>query len=320
MKQIGSKNMHVGAAMRLLILSALCAWPGASQTITRIYPKTLKTNTDGSINITGTGFDLKATVSINGGTPITPTANTATTIALPVKAANIPVDGRYDMVVINPGPPAVSSNTFSFEASSTGVSGLNLVLGVGTLLSGNHTNYTVNSSTNVLQTSNIGAATPQLLTGVSFRLPIAGFSTKTHLSVRQPWDAFVSLKFAPGTTQTLNGFVFGASYRVASHLGIMAGYALSPNMEPSPGFINAAVAAVQKNPTQYPNFNASTLAANGQNAFDGFPLLQQPLPSGSSSSTNANLYAGNPLGTHYRGGLILGITIPVSVGQLLGTK
>jgi hypothetical protein len=254
------------------------------------------------------------------GSILTPSSVTGTQIAVAIPAANLASTGTFQIAVHNPSGGL--SNEVGFRVGDTGLRGVNLVLGIGSLVVGKNTNYIVNSSTNVLAGTVIGGATPQLMAGTAFRLPMGGFGTKTHHSREDPWDVFVSLKFAPGSTQTLNGFVFGLSYRIASHLSVLGGFALSPFSEPSPGFRLAAINAVKNNtnPNAYAGFTVASLTANGPSAFDGFPLLAQPLSPGSSPMTNANLYAGDPLETHYQAGLIVGISVPIALGPLLGYK
>jgi hypothetical protein len=100
-----------------------------------------------------------------------------------------------------------------------------LVLGIGSLIkASNSTDYS--NEANVLHSNNIGRATPQLLTGVSFRSKIPNFPKLGGKESWQqrPWNAFVSVKCAPNSSQTINGFVFGASYSAAKYMNILVGY------------------------------------------------------------------------------------------------
>jgi hypothetical protein len=45
---------------------------------------------------------------------------------------------------------------------------------------------------------------------------------------------------SPGSSQTLDGYVFGVSYAIVHHLQILVGYALSPVNQAIPGFQTAA--------------------------------------------------------------------------------
>jgi len=217
--------------------------------------------------------------------------------------------GDFQLIVQNVG--GARSQAANFSVTETGVPGVDLVLGIGALITGEDTSYKINSTANVLEGSFIGRTTPQLLAGVAFGIPV--LSIKNH-----PTSAFVSLKFATNTSDTLDGFVFGLSHRIASHLSVLIGLSLTPFDEPSQGFKSAAINAVQTNPSAYPGFNVAALEANSDNpgAFDCFPLLKQPLPSGTAATANANLYPGDPLERQYRAGILIGISIPLSLDSL----
>ena len=197
-----------------------------------------------------------------------------------------------------------------------------LVLGVGSLvINPNASDYTNDS--NVLHTTNLGSATPQILAGVSFRSHIPGLtrrwrdkpengprcSEKMVDNCREPWQyhpwsAFVSLKFAPSASQALNGYVIGGTYSITRFLDVLVGFGLTPVQEASPGFrVTAAqfVANQQKLGLDL-NFDPNAMLANKRNAFDGFPV------------TDANgklIYAGSPTTVHYRGGAVVGVAFPL---------
>ena len=213
-----------------------------------------------------------------------------------------------------------------------------LVLGVASLIvvSGS-TDYS--DASNVIHSNNLGKATPQFLTGVAFRshlpnffpryygcpwntnnpapndttAPKGGTNPKKKSGSacsyaepwqKRPWNAFVSIKFSPGANQTVNGFVFGASYALTKYLNALIGYSLTPINEPAPGFRVTAsqfVAAQQKT-GQDLSFSPTAMLNNSPNAFDGFPV---------TDSTGKLIYSGNPLTVHYHGGLVLGISIPI---------
>lgn len=215
------------------------------------------------------------------------------------------------------------ATTFQIAAGDQTIPGVDAVFGIGSLITGKHTDYKVNTAGNVLQGTQIGRASPQLLAGVAFQLPIPALTKKAWESSSpgfHPWHAFVSLKFSPDSTQTIVGYTFGITYRVMPHLDLLAGYALTPFQEPSPGFIRAAVQAVQSNlsssPNPYATFNGPALNNNVPGAFDGFPLQ---VPKGSNiGAVGSNLYAGEALETHYRGGFMIGVSVPVSLNGMLG--
>jgi hypothetical protein len=209
-------------------------------------------------------------------------------------------------------------------------------IGVGSTLSTVHaTDYSNNS--NILSSNQIGNSTPQYLIGVSFQIRIHGVRykqqkcpTSDYASANPtstycyPWKAFVNLKLSSESSQTLNGFTFGLSHSLTSHLDIMAGFAYSPFSEPSPGFQAAAVQVVRAeqgltNPQgvstpnpYYTQFDPVAMQKNSQNAFDGFPTqLINPM-----GIAGAAIYSGNILTTVYHPGIFLGINIPVALGSL----
>jgi len=122
---------------------------------------------------------------------------------------------------------------------------------------------------------------------------------------QRPWSGFISLKFAPNSSQTINGYVLGGSYSLTSHLDLLLGFALTPVNEPSPGLRNAAYNYViqQQKQGNDMQFNPEAMLNNSQNAFDGFSLLD---------STGKLIYAGTPLEIDYRGGVVIGVSIPLS--------
>jgi hypothetical protein len=121
---------------------------------------------------------------------------------------------------------------------------------------------------------------------------------------KRPWNAFVSVKFSPGANQTVNGFVFGASYAVTKYLNALVGFSLTPVNEPAPGFRTTAAqfVAAQQLQGQYLNFSPSAMLKNSPNAFDGFPV---------TDPTGKLIYSGNPLTVHYHGGAVFGVSIPI---------
>lgn len=213
-----------------------------------------------------------------------------------------------------------------------------LVVGIASLIvvSGS-TDYSDQS--NVIHSNNLGKATPQFLAGVAFRSHLAnvlprywgcpwnsgttdknteGASQQAQSSKpatgkacsyaepweKRPWNAFVSVKFAPGSSQTINGFVVGASYSLTKYLSALVGFALTPINEPAPGFRTTAAQFViaQQKQGQYLNFDPNAMLSNQRNAFDGFPV---------TDPTGKLIYSGNPLTVHYHGGAVFGVSIPI---------
>lgn len=180
-----------------------------------------------------------------------------------------------------------------------------LVVGIGSLISASGSTDYSNQS-NVLHSNNLGRATPQFLTGVSFRSKIPNFGKfkGDELWQKRPWNGFVSVKFSPSSSQTLDGFVFGLSYSLTKYLNAQVGYSLTPVNEPSPGFRNTAALFVeaQQKLGQDLQFDPNAMLKNSHNAFDGFPV---------TDPTGKLIYTGNPLTVHYHGGIVLGVSIPV---------
>ena len=248
------------------------------------------------------------------------------------------------------------------KAQQQDESDFGLVLGIGSLLtSPSVTDY--ENQSNVLNVAHLGKATPQYLTGVSFRTRVPSLFTRFgcpgkprqkrrqgnakgtqaangagslpaasgtpassavtdtagkqtpgcygEIWQRNPWNAFVSLKFAPGASNPINGYVLGGSFNLAHHLAFVVGFALTPVSEPSPGFRTVAAQFVQKEQQQglYMQFDPTAMLQNAKNAFDGFPLT--------NPTTGALIYPGNALATHYHGGVVIGISMPIAFSSFL---
>ncbi len=215
-----------------------------------------------------------------------------------------------------------------------------LELGIGSLLRSQTTDYTNNS--NVLAATSLGTATPQYLLGVAMRSRIPNFrglgpkagcdaadrlvkdqyssdSAKATDAAqakdcpvwrRRPWSGFLSLKFASNASESLNGYVLGGSYRAMHYMSLLLGFSLTPVNEPSYGLRNAAsqyVTAQQKLGNLL-SFDPTAMQNNAYNAFDGFSLLD---------TSGKLIYTGTPLETHYRGGVIIGVSIPINFSTFL---
>jgi hypothetical protein len=264
--------------------------------------------------------------------------------------------GAYTLTLVAAGTCTVTASqaggpggtdgktTYSAAASVTQVftinsqfPGVDVVLGIGSLITANRTSYIFNTTNNnVLQGTQIGRATPQLLAGLSFQLPMRGFkSLKAEIASGaaspankwadkyRPFHVFVSLKFSTSTNTPLIGYTFGVTYRVQKYLDFLAGYTLTEFMEPSPGFRAAAVNVVANNRNLYPTFNPGAMNNNGAGAFDGFPTqcIAGAIGCAGSTATNpatagTSLYAGAVTEQHFRGGFMIGISVPVSLNNL----
>jgi hypothetical protein len=186
-------------------------------------------------------------------------------------------------------------------------SDFSLVLGIGSLVvNSGITDY--ENQSNVLHAATLGRATPQLLTGVAFRSPFSNFHKRKSETFKaecpeqyhpaekppdtekplknkgdgvwqcRPFSGFVSLKFAPGTSQTLSGYVIGGTYAIGHHLNALVGFALTPIQESAPGFRVAASQFVRSEQTQGRdlNFNPDAMLRMPLTAF------RSPIPRVSS--------------------------------------
>jgi hypothetical protein len=210
-------------------------------------------------------------------------------------------------------------------------------IGAGTVL--NSTKFgDYNDSSNILESTHLGAGTPQYAVGLSYKLPIYGpFSRLKALECTAkayndpisdaasaycfPFKAFVSFKFTPDASQTFNGFTFGLSHSIAPHyLDLMVGVSYTAFNEVSPGFQQAAVNVVATqqaaNNPNYAQYNLTSLKADGPTAYDGFPVQLI----NASGTPGALIYSGDPLVAHYHTGLFLGVSVPVAFKTFLGSK
>src|SRR5262249_24243022 len=122
----------------------------------------------------------------------------------------------------------------------------------------------------VLSVTNLGHATPQLLTGLGFLLcdPNSESTFCKHYPAKS-LGAFVSMQFASGSDQTISGYSLGGTIGLGQHLRALVGFSLTPVNEITPGFAIAASQYVAKNQTLFPGINPSNLSAKNNNAFDG---------------------------------------------------
>ena len=186
-----------------------------------------------------------------------------------------------------------------------------VVVGAGTLLTARHADYKIIESTSTLSATSIGRKNVDLLVGGSFNLGIRHGAIPGS-DVDRPWSAFISLKFTPGSTDTINGFVFGPGYRLTKYLDVIAGIGLTPKNEPSIGLRRVAFNIVTQNPNdpRYTGFiPQDLLLLRGQAPFDGFPLRRN----------GESIYNGDPLVRHYRAGFFIGVAFPLNLrGALAG--
>jgi hypothetical protein len=275
---------------------------------------------DGTAQATGPTKPADTTKPADAATPADTTKSADATKPKPSVTADTVAQQVKDVKAIRDALNADSDLDFG------------LVIGIGSLIvvSG-MTDYSDQS--NVIHSNNIGKATPQFLAGVAFRSHLQNVlhryrgctwdpnpqeKEKTDASrskeppdcygiepwQKRPWSGFVSVKFSPSASQSVNGFVFGATYAVTKYLNALIGFSLTPINEPAPGFRIAAAQLVKREQQQglLQNFDPNAMLNNAPNAFDGFPV---------TDPTGKLIYAGNPLTVHYHGGLVLGVSIPI---------
>lgn len=250
-----------------------------------------------------------------------------------VIAANIAASGSY----------LAASQSLDITIGTATCAGCFATLGLGVSI--NYKHYSdYNDVTNILQSTNLGNASPQLLVGISYQTPWHGIlynkigckpslynqDVDGKLVYCYPWRAFINAKFSATASQTVNGFTVGTSYRIAKSLDLLMGISLNPFNEATPGFRAAAIQVTQAqqnagNPNYAP-FDLYKMQHNLRNAFDGFPtqLLQysctSTTPPTCTTTTGPLIYAGSPTGVQYLPGLFFGVVVPIQLKTLLGSK
>lgn len=209
-------------------------------------------------------------------------------------------------------------------------SGVEIQIGIGSRIGRDVSNYQVNNG--ILSQTNVGKATPQLLTGLGFQFceaPSPGGSTDHGTqtgsrsrfcsnSVGKLLGVFVSVQFGSGSNQTISGYSIGGTVKLGSHLRFMAGFSEMPIGEIAPGFAKAASAYVKKNADLFPGVSPDQLALGGnapRGTFDGIQTTAtQPV---AGAAPNAVIYyPGSVMETHYRGGFLVGISMPINIFNL----
>lgn len=218
-------------------------------------------------------------------------------------------------------------------------SGVEIEVGIGSRIGGPAiSNYKNNNG--VLSLSNLGRATPQFLTGLGFSCETSASTststvetatTKTETTVKKDGDrgkfcdsswgkhlgVFVSAQFGSGSNQTISGYSVGMTYALGRYLRLLAGFSLTPVDEISPGFANAASQYVTKNATLFPGIDPAKLASNAYGAFDGIQATSA-VPAAGATPGVAISYTGAITETHYRGGFLIGVALPINIYNLLG--
>jgi hypothetical protein len=197
--------------------------------------------------------------------------------------------------------------------------GVEIEVGVGSRIGGPEVS-SYKTSGNSLSLTNLGRATPQFLTGLGF-IPCDQTATTGVCKHDFPkrLGAFVTANFSSGTNQTISGYTIGATYALGKYLRLLAGFALSPVDEASPGFALAASQYVTKNQLLFPGVDPAKLASNSYGAFDGIQVTSTA-PAAGAAATSTIYYGGAVTETHYRGGFMIGVALPINIYNLLGGK
>jgi len=207
---------------------------------------------------------------------------------------------------------------------------------MGSRLGERVSNYQSNNGT--LSLTTLGRATPQLLTGLGFsfcatpttttKKPNAdGTITTTEVGGSQGrfcknWfgkllGVFVSAQFGSGSSQTISGYSIGGTIALGKYLRFLAGFSETPVNQISPGFETAAAQYVAKNPSLFPGVNPANLSSNAFGAFDGIQTTSTA-PTAGAMPTSTIYYPGQITETHYRGGLLIGVALPINIFNLFG--
>lgn len=251
------------------------------------------------------------------GAAITGATSSTYTTPLTVGSDN----GAMFTVVVSNSAGSVTSNPAMLTVPDK--KSFEVLTGVGAVVSGvEDTSYAINNDTNALAATNIGRKRIELLLGGGFIMPFHrggvwidnAYPKDPDYRDYRPWETFLSIRFAPGSDQTINGFVVGGGYRITKYFSLLVGYSATPMDEPAPGFRLAASQIVANNPTIFPysRYNATDLLNNKPGAFDGFPVFIY----NASGATTQKLFLTSPTVTHYRSGTYFGVGIPLNLTQL----
>jgi len=212
--------------------------------------------------------------------------------------------------------------------------GVEIEIGMGSRIGRQVSNYRM--ANGILSLTNLGSDTPQLLTGLGFscdtstivtppspgdapivsRSVSSGFNQFCNRYIPSQFGAFVSAQIGAGSNQTVSGYTIGITYALGKYLRILAGYSMTPSSEISPGFANAAAQYVSRNPSLFPGINPADLAGRTYGAFDGVATTSIA-PAAGAAPTSTIYYPGAISETHYRGGLIVGVALPINIYNLL---
>lgn len=289
-------------------------------------------------SIPGQGVLLSFPQPLAAATTFTIAAPSTFSTSSPVQSNYVLMlgDGTYTSGLISvPGyQPPDQITGLQPVASDTSI--VDVLIGVGSHVSlKSFEDYTLQGNT-VLEETGVGRAVPELLVG-------AGFTTGNYL-LRQkcvvgqpckgryishliPDSIFINTQIPVGnisSSGSISGFTFGVGYKVQNFLEGMIGYTLSQYNEPSQGFRQAAISVIDANsglPASqqvplYQRYDITAIEKQRAGAMDGFPILQQTL----SGVPGGQIFQGNPLVSHYRGGLFLGVAYPFSLNKLFQAR
>lgn len=273
-----------------------------------------------TIAIEGSGFGDSGTVTI-GDTEAKPVISWSDSLILATVPDGVKI-GPADVVVKhNESDKVKYQGKFEVKAPNYDKSAFEIMTGVGaSFLPVESTSYTVNTTSNALSQTNVGRKHIELLLGGGYILPwVTKYPGKNvtdpDYKNYRPFEAFLSLRFAPGSDQVLTGFVVGGGYRIHKYFSLLMGYSLTPIEEPTAGFRRAAAQVVAANPTIFPynQYNANNLANNTPGAFDGFPLYLY----NATGVTTTKIFPTSPTVTHAHSGIFFGVGIPINLSALL---
>ncbi len=303
-------------------------------TIASVTPDSAAVND--AVKIEGTGFGTTGTVTVGGKEVKSPIWDDKIIII------SVPPDAKSGDIVVTVAGVGSARHAFVVKSPEYDQSAFEVLTGVGAVLAGvEATSYKTDND--ALSAKNVGRKTPEILLGGGFILPwrkggrwiekaYCGSTEERKVALAagqkpsencqpggaydhyRPWETFLSIRFAPASDQTINGFVLGGGYRITKYFSLMMGYSVTPVSEPSPGFRVAAAQIVTANPTisPYNRYNASDLLQNKPGAFDGFPLFVYD----ANGVTTKKLFLSSPTVDHHRSGIYFGVGIPLNLVAL----
>ena len=158
---------------------------------------------------------------------------------------------------------------------------------------------------------NDSRARPFILTGVL--IPVKSLSNKCSLG---GWvdDFLISLVLTDKTPQTrIDGFSFGLSKRISSHLNFVVGYTRAKGQELSPGFQKSASQLIKKinlaEHPEYGRFRGFKPNGNGENQklLDGLPLVDP------TDKDKARFFPGDPVISSYNSTFYVGLVTSLNL-------